>query len=143
MEQRIRVYNDRKYDIGLLLQNGMERVVKPGSYTLLSREEIEHLAAIAPGMFFGENQLRLENRALAVELGFILDESVPVFGPDLIRKHLSGSAAKLKQWLDGITDPPLLEEVYEVARGMDLPASKLQVLQDRLPGKTLIEPKEG
>ncbi len=34
MEGKIRVYNDRKYDVGLILQSGLERVVHANSYTL-------------------------------------------------------------------------------------------------------------
>lgn len=73
-----------------------------------------------------------------MEMGFILDEHVPVFGEADIRKHLSGSASKLKAWLEGITEPYLLEEIVAVALTMDLPASKLQVLQDRCPGKSFV-----
>lgn len=136
--EREKVYNDRRYDVGLLLQNGTERVIKAGSYTLLARDEIEYLASLAPGLFFAESKLRLENRALAVELGFVLDENVPVFGPELIRKHLSGGVGKLKQWLDEISEPALIHEVYEVAMTMDLPASKLQVIQERMPERNVI-----
>lgn len=89
--ERCKVLNDRRYDIGLVLQNGVERVVKAGSYTLLSREEIEHIASVAPLLFMGETKLRLEDRALSVALGFVLDERVPLFGAAEIRKHLSGT----------------------------------------------------
>ena len=39
--EKTRVYNPRKYDIGLLLQNGSERVIHAGSFALLSRDDIE------------------------------------------------------------------------------------------------------
>ena len=35
--EKTRVYNQRKYDVGMILQNGAERVVHPGSFILLSR----------------------------------------------------------------------------------------------------------
>ena len=39
---KIRVYNPRKYDIGLVLQSGMERVIHPGSFTPMARDDIEY-----------------------------------------------------------------------------------------------------
>ena len=140
--ERYRVFNDRQYNIGLTLPNGTERVVAPGAYTLLTQEEIEYIAGIAPRLFAGEKQLRLEDRKLAVELGFILDEHVAVFDDVLIRKQLQGSAAKIKAWLDTIEEAYLLDEVLAVAKAMDLSASKLQVIQDKFPGQTLIEASE-
>ena len=65
--EKIRVYNERKYSIGLLLQSGVECVIRPGSFALLSQDEIEYLASIAPSLFEGEKQLRLEDRALAAQ----------------------------------------------------------------------------
>jgi len=137
--EKYKVFNDRSYNIGMVLANGVERVVKPGSYTLLSKDEIEHVASIAPKLFLGERQLRFEDRKLAVDMGFIADENAPLFDTAEIRKHLSGSIAKMKAWLETVTEPFLLDEVLTVARTMDLPASKLQVLQDKFPGQTLIE----
>ena len=117
----------------------MERVVAPGSYTMLTKDEIEHVASIAPTLFRNEKQLRVEERKLAVEMGFVTEENMPVFDTAEITKHLSSSVTKLKAWLDTITEPYLLDEVLSTAKTMDLPASKLQVLQDKFPGQTLIE----
>ena len=65
--EKTRVYNERKYDVGLLLQNGSERVIHAGSFALLARDEIEYLASIAPSLFENEKQLRLEDRGMAVQ----------------------------------------------------------------------------
>ena len=103
--EKTRVYNPRKYDIGLLLQNGSERVIHAGSFALLSRDDIEYLISIAPALFEGEKQLRI---------------------------------GQLKAWLDGVSEPYLLDAIYDVAMTMDLPASKLQLLQERMPDKEFI-----
>ena len=71
--EKIRVHNPRKFAIGLTLANGTERTVLPGSYTLLSKEDIEHLASFAPALFQDEKLLRIEERNLTAELGFIDD----------------------------------------------------------------------
>lgn len=136
--ERIKVINARAYDIGLMLPNGTERVAHAGSYTLLTRDELDHLVSVAPSLFIGEKQLRLEDRKLAVELGFAKSEDAPVFGEAEIRKQLAQKPQALKAWLDGIQEPYLLDEVFRVAQGMDLPATKLQIIQERFPGRPLV-----
>lgn len=139
--EKIKVLNERQYDIGLRLQNGTERIIKSKSYALLPRDEVEYLASLAPALFYDERQLRLENRSLAVDLGFIQDVNLPVFGETEIRKQLGGGVTKLKQWLDTLSEPFLLDEVYAIAMTMDLPASKLQLLQERMPDRAMIQPE--
>lgn len=136
---KVKVLNERRYDIGLRLQNGTERVIKSRSYALLPKDEIEFLASLAPALFYDEKQLRLEDRSLAVALGFIQDVNLPVFGEAEIRKQLAQRQQQLKAWLDAIQEPFLLDEVYAVAMTMDLPASKLQLLQERMPDRAMIQ----
>lgn len=136
--EKTRIYNERKYDIGLLLQNGAERVIHAGSFAVLARDEIEYLASIAPAMFEGEKQLRLEDRALAAQLGFIESEQSVPLDTEEIRKRLGLRNPQLKAWLDGIAEPYLLDTVYDIAMTMDLPASKLQLLQERMPEREFL-----
>lgn len=136
---KIRVYNPRKYDIGLVLQSGMERVIHPGSFTPMSRDDIEYAASMAPALFEGEKQLRLEDRALAVQLGFVQDESEPVFDAEEIRKKLGMRNPQVKAWLESIQEGYLLDAICDVAATMDLPASKLQLLQDRIPEREFLK----
>ena len=134
----MKVYNDRKYPVGLILQNGLERVVHSAGYTLLSRDEIEFVASNAPRLFEGERQLRLEDHETAAQMGFIESAETPVMDDAEIRKKLSLRANQLKAWLDGVSEPYLLDAIYDVAMTMDLPASKLQLLQERMPDKEFI-----
>lgn len=136
---KIRVYNPRKFAIGVSLQNGSERAIAPGSFAMLSRDDIEYLASIAPSIFMGEKMLRLEDRALAAQMGFIDDVAQPALDADEIRKHLSQRAALVKSWLDGIQERYLLDAICDVAAGMDLPASKLQILQERMPEREFLK----
>ena len=114
---KIRVSNPHKFAIGVSFFNGTDRAILPGSFTLMTREEIEYLASFAPSLFEGEKLLRLEDRELAAE----------------IRKRLNQRAQQVKAWLDGIEEHYLLDEICDVAMKMDLPASKLQLLQERMP----------
>ena len=136
--EKIRVYNPLKFNIGLILANGTERTVLAGSYTLLTKEDIEYLASIAPKLFMGEKQLRLEDRELAVELGFIESVDQPVLNEEEIRKNLSQRVSHVKTWLDGIEEPFIIDIICDVAAQMDLPASKLQLLQERMPSREFL-----
>lgn len=141
MEKR-RVYNERKYDIGLVMQNGVERVVHPGSFVLLDQDEIEYAASIAPALFEGEKQLRLEDRSLSVKLGFVQSEHDETLSHEFIRKKLVARNPVIKAWLDSVTEPYLLDVIYDVAVTMDLPASKLLLLRERMPEKEFIATEE-
>ena len=136
--EKIRVYNPLKFNIGLILANGTERTVLAGSYTLLTKEDIEYLASIAPKLFMGEKQLRLEDRELAVELGFIESVDQPVLNEEEIRKNLSQRVSHVKTWLDGIEEPFIIDIICDVAAQMDLPASKIQLLQERMPSREFL-----
>ena len=136
--EKIRVYNPRKFAIGLTLANGTERTVLPGSYTLLSKEDIEHLASFAPALFQDEKLLRIEDRSLSVELGFIDDFDKPVMDEEEIRKNLGQRVSQVKTWLDGVSEAYLLDAICDVASTMDLPASKLQLLQERMPEREFL-----
>ena len=137
--EKIRVHNPRKFAIGLTLANGTERTVLPGSYTLLSKEDIEHLASFAPALFQDEKLLRIEERNLTAELGFIDDPEKPVLDDEEIRKNLSQRVSQVKAWLDSIEEAYRLDAICDVAAGMDLPASKLQLLQEKLPEREFLK----
>lgn len=136
--ESIRVYNDRKYNIGLILQNGREQVIKHASFVNMLVDEVEYQISVAPGLFEGEKQLRLSERGLATELRLIEDETQPIFDEVYIREQLNQRPNLLAKWLDGIQEPYLLDMVYDVASAMDLPASKLKLLKERLPSKEFI-----
>ena len=75
--EKFKVYNPRKFAIGMILQNGSERAIQPHSFALLSRDDIEYLASIAPVLFEGEKLLRLEDRALSAQMGIIDSDAQP------------------------------------------------------------------
>ncbi len=134
---KVKVYNDRKYDVGLILQNGSERVIHPGSFALLARDDVEYIASIAPALFMDEKQLRLENHEMAVQMGFA-EEGAEKLDAEAIRKHLTQRVPQIKSWLDTIKEAYLIDAICDVAADMDLPASKLQLLKERAPHREFI-----
>lgn len=89
-------------------------------------------------MFEGERQLQLGDRDLAVELGFIKGPENKPLDEAEIRKQLGQSATKLRQWLDGIDEPYLLDAVFEIAMTMELSSSKLKALQEKMPDREFL-----
>lgn len=136
--EKIRVYNPRKFAIGVILQNGAERAILPGSFALLSKDDIEYLASIAPALFEDENLLQIEDRTVAVDLGFIDSLEKPVLDADEIRRCLGQRISQVKAWLEGIEEEYLLDTICDVAAEMDLPASKLQLLKERMPEREFL-----
>ena len=136
--EKIRVYNPRKFAIGVILQNGAERAILPGSFALLSKDDIEYLASIAPALFEDENLLQIEDRTVAVDLGFIDSLEKPVLDADEIRRCLGQRISQVKAWLEGIEEEYLLDTICDVAAEMDLPASQLQLLKERMPEREFL-----
>lgn len=110
----------------------------PGSFVMLSRDEIEYLASIAPKLFEGEKLLQLEDRTAAVEMGFIENAEQPVMDEEEIRKRLGQRVQLVKTWLATVQEDYLLDAICDVADKMDLPASKLQLLQERMPERNFL-----
>lgn len=138
MQQSIRVRNIRKYPIGISLQNGREYNIRPGGFVQLTQDEIEWLASIAPALFQDEKQLRVEDRDLAVELTFVDSPDFQPLDDAQIRKLLGQSATKVKAWLDTIDEPYLLDAIYEISITMDLPSTKLKILQEKMPSREFL-----
>jgi len=128
----------RDYPIGIMLQNGMSYNIRPRGFLMLSREDIEWVASIAPRLFDQERQLRISDRELAVNLGFIDKPESKPFDDTEIRRGLSLSVRKMEEWLNGIAEPYLVDAIYEVAKTIDLPVSKIKVLQEKMPNKEFI-----
>ena len=137
--EKIRVENPRKFAVGFTLLNGVEKTIQPGSFTLLSQDEIEYLASIAPSLFQDEKVLRLSDREMAVQLGFISGLDQPALDAEEIRKRLNQRLPQLRAWLEGIHEDYLMDAICDVAAEMDLPASKLQLLQERMPHREFLK----
>ena len=74
-----------------------------------------------------------------MEEGGVFTEDLPnCVSDEEISKKLGGTAKKLDEWLKTITEGYVLERIYDKAITMNLPASKLRVLQDRMPGRNFL-----
>ena len=147
MAEKLKLVNPQKFDVGIRTQDRpMGMNIKAGSFVLVSEEDINYLATISSVLQRG--LLRIENMAgaqedaasdVAASIGIDVNND-PLFADDEdIRKHLSSTPKKIGEWLETITEPFMLDRIYDVAMAMDnLTAPKLKVLKTRMPDKDFI-----
>lgn len=144
-EPKFRTYNRCNYDIGIRLENGREVNIKPGSFALLTLADIEYVDSICQTKkFIGSkmlvpvdvsgNEIDIENLC-----GIVVDEANEVLDEESITAMLKKSAKQIQSWIEGIDDPVELHSIYKVAAAMDLPASKLKVLNSKMPNKDWLD----
>lgn len=137
MSDKLRVYNDRPYDIGAVLLNGQSVNIKSGSFTLLSEDDIAFIESQCAynKKLFGTGKLRIDKATEEKidEIGIVKSEENFHISIDEIEKKLLGGIANLKKWLATIQDKAYLFEIYTIAKSLDLSTSKMKALKDILP----------
>lgn len=140
-----KVYNRQKYEIGVTCANGMQRSIKPGSFTLLTSEDIQYIDSICTKKkFFASGMLEpvdANNNPIPLEHFMLVeaDESERVLTEDEISAALKKPAKSMQAWIDRIDDPVELHAIYKIATEMDLPASKLKILNAKMPNKDWLD----
>ena len=134
---KIRVRNNTTFDIAVKMLDEKERLIKAGSFLPMTKDEIDYLSSICS--VFSSNHLTIENPEEAKEIlegsGIVMEENPVFMDDDDIRKHLRASAANVKKWLDEIEfDRVLFSRIERIANEMDLPASKMKVVDAKLHG---------
>lgn len=138
MSERVRVNNVTPYAIGLKSQNGIEYNIRPKAFVMMNRDDVEYSMAVAPKLFASPAQLLVEDMELNEIIGVNPVEENNC-DPEEIAKYLKGAAGKLDAWLSENNKPHIIESVYAIAMEMDLPSSKIKVLQKYMPNRDLIE----
>lgn len=135
-----RVYNRCGYDIGVTLTNGIQPVIRAGSFLPMTVNDILYLESIARGKKkpFSSKELVAvsdDGKDLTLEeLGGYTDTySEKHFSKDEISANLKKSAKQIEAWLEKIEDVIELNSILDVAKGMDLPTSKMKVIMAKLP----------
>ena len=136
-DNKIRVRNNTTFDIAVKMLDEKERLIKAGSFLPMTKDEIDYLSSICS--VFSSNHLTIENPEEAREIlegsGIVMEENPVFMDDDDIRKHLRASAANVKKWLDEIEfDRVLFSRIERIANEMDLPASKMKVVDAKLHG---------
>ena len=142
------IYNNTNYDIGITLSTTQQRVVRAGTpLPFIPAEEIIFIESNAACKPFSSKMLLIKdsnNKEVSLEDigGFTDPYAEKHFSPDEIAANLEKSAKYIANWLSEIEDPIELDAIREMANKMDLPASKLKVIQAKLPNRNMLEPDE-
>lgn len=140
-ETRYRVYNRCKYDIGVNLVNGQAPNIRAGSFQLLTVNDILYIESLCSrDKFFSSKKLvPVDDNGNDISL-----EQLGGYPDDTVEQHLSDEeiTAALKKpvkafeaWLEKVNAPQELHAIYDVAKGIDLPSSKLKILKAKIPNK--------
>ena len=142
---KFRVYNRCKFDIGVRTVEGREYNIKPGSFVLLTLDDIEYIESVCQKKkLFGAGMLEVvdgSGKTLACEDINIVEanESEKMLSDDEITAALKKPVKAFDEWINKIDDPVELHAIYTVASGMDLPASKLKILNAKMPNKDWLD----
>jgi hypothetical protein len=139
-----RVFNRCNYDIGVTLTSGQKPNIRKGSFLPLSVNDILYIESIARRRRpFSSGELVAvtddgKDLKLADLGGYEDTYTAKHFNKDEIMANLKKSAKQVETWLNSIDDPIELHAIKEAAEKIDLPASKLRLLQEKLPDIDLL-----
>ena len=143
-----RVYNNTNYDIGITLTSGQKPVIRHGSFLPLSVNDILYIesTALRSKPFSSKILVVKDNNNKEMSLedlgGFTDPYAKKHFDADEIAANLEKSTKAVAAWLKTIDDPVELDAIRDMAEKMDLPGSKLKLIQAKVPNKNLLEPDE-
>ena len=139
MSDRVRVRNATKYDIGLTTMNGFGYNIKAGFFIMMNREDVEYNMALAPRLFEAPARLVVEDAELSQMVGIEDVETATYTDADL-EKLLRGKPQELKAFMEkNLNNEHILERIAGLAKKLDLPASKIRVMQEALPQRDFVE----
>jgi len=142
---RYRVKNMCRYDIGVKLTNGLSVMIAAGSFQMLTADDIAYVESICTvNKFFSKRMLvPYDNQGNEVpldKLGLYVNEDEPQHLDDeTIVAMLKQSPKKIEAWLADINDAAELDAISCVAKTMDLTASKLKVLNAKMPHNDILD----
>lgn len=137
MENRVRVQNMTKYNIGIRLMNGIERNIAPGVAIQLPADDVEYIMQLSPRMFAPPCRLKVFSAELNEIFGITEDANTPSTDKAYIAKKLKAKTEQVKAWLAEVQDGHMIEMICEVAKEMDLPASKMKLVEALVPAKII------
>ena len=142
---RYRVKNMCKFCIGVKLPSGVSLSIAPGSFQMMTADDIAYVESICTiNKFFAKRMLvpydSQNNEVPMDKLGmYVSEDEIPHLDDDTIAAMLKQSAKKIEAWLSEINDPAELGAIMAVAKTMDLTASKLKVINAKMPYNDILD----
>ena len=136
MSEKMRLNNPNGYAVGIITPEKEYGVnILPNSFTMVTQDEIDYIMATTTLLQNGVLRLAGEKqKELAQSMGVEMENNANFMSDEDIKKKLSGNANQLRKWLNSDDiQPYVLDKIATIAKGMNLSANKLQVLQEKLP----------
>lgn len=144
-DMRYRVKNMCRYDIGVTLPNGVSVLIPAGGFQLLTADDIAYIEGICMvDKFFSKRMLvpfNSKNEEVKLEdVGMIpMEDEAKHLTDEEITAMLKGTVKKLEVALNSVDDPAELHAIAEMAIKLDLPASKMKLIEAKVPNMDLLE----
>jgi hypothetical protein len=128
MAKLVKVINPNKFDVGVKLMDGIRSInIRHGAFTMLDENEVYYINQVSG--LFKRKMLVVEDEDVVQNMGFAPDEAKNLTD-DEIATLLKGNHLKMKKELEKITEPHIKDRVYNIAKTLDLSASKLKIISD-------------
>lgn len=142
MSERIRVRNTKQFNVGIVTPDKpYGQNIKPGAFTILNQDEIDYL--IGTSTLFQTGILKVEgekSEEMLETLGIDKANNANFMSDEDIKKKLGMNANQLRKWLETVVaEPFVLNQIAEIASGMNLSMNKIQVLQEKIPNYKFIK----
>lgn len=136
MSDKFRLNNPHRYDVGIITPEKPYGInILHGSFTMVTQDEIDYL--VSTSTLLQEGVLVLagdKQKELAAAMGIDMEDNANFMSDEDIKKKLSANANQLRKWLNSEEfKPDVLARIAEIAKGMNLAVSKIQVLREKLP----------
>ena len=145
MSEIYRVYNRCRHDIGVKFQDGRQYNIKPGKFVFMDKNDIAMVenSGKSDKSFAQGKLVATDDNDNPVDIKALFriapaEEKDKHHTDDEIKQKLSQTAKKFETWINEITDEVELYNIWMVAKDMDLPASKLKILKDKMPNREII-----
>ena len=142
---RYRVKNMCRHDIGVKTVNGLSLMIAAGSFQMMTADDIAYVESICTvNKFFSKRMLvpydNMGNEVPLDKLGmYIAEDEVQHMDDATIMNMLKQTPKKIEAWLSEIDDPAELDAISTVAKTMDLTASKLKVINAKMPHNDILD----
>lgn len=136
MADKVRVENPNKYLVIVGLSNGVVREVKPNTFVMLDKDEVDMLASSTS--FFTEKHLIIAKNGVPNEevieaVGLDPDEVHYVSDEELEKKLKGGKIADFQAFIDSyVGNIPQSARIREMAGKLDLRASRMEYITEKL-----------
>ncbi len=139
MEDKIILRNPQKFDVGIVtMAKPMGVNIKAGSFCLVNQDELNYIASICTLLQDGILTVDKEHVEAMKEIGIDPENDPHFITEEEIRKKLSGTTKKVREWLATVEKGHILDRIYDVAVNMNLSADKLKVLMEKMPDKDFL-----